>query len=83
MNAMLAIGLALSFSALSWVSAHPPSRTQGRSGTQAPQRFCHSGHYYTNMDGEHVRSPIHSLSVAARASAGCRDGTWWLQPQQR
>lgn len=69
MRLRLSILLAILGTGLVAASASPAAHVQPAAA------FCAHG-YYKNVDGTCVRSPAHSSSVPAGATAKCRDGTY-------
>jgi hypothetical protein len=44
--------------------------------TQTNHATSQRPHYYTNSDGQRVKSPVQAPSAPAGATARCRDGSW-------
>jgi hypothetical protein len=70
--------------------AHTTGSSQGWSNVNTeqpatPQTNLSNSNYYTNVNGERVKSPAYSLdgSVPAGATARCRNGTYSFSQNRR
>jgi hypothetical protein len=52
------------------------SKQQQAQQSKTNQNTSQPPHYYTNSDGQRVKSPMRSPFAPAGATARCRDGSW-------
>src|SRR5260370_12477565 len=80
--AVILVGIALA--SVSWAQATQPSTTtQNTTAQTSNTSTTHHHHTYTNSSGEKVRSPEHSSTIPADATARCADGTYSFSKHHR
>ena len=80
--AAMLIGIALG--SVSWAQAtHQSTTTQNTTTQTTSTTTTHHHRTYTNSSGEKVKSPEHSSTVPADATARCADGTYSFSKHHR
>src|SRR5260370_10679183 len=66
-----------------WSQATQSTTTQNSTAQTSSTTTAHHHRTYTNSSGQTVKSPVHSSTVPADATAKCADGTYSFSKHHR